>query len=196
MVKGMNSMLSLRGKYCFALLLAMVPGCRTLLAQAEREQPVSEQRIVELANSERAKAGLQPVQVDAKLVAAARAHAVRMAEEGAIAHRYGGEADLTSRAGAAGARFSLIEENIAFGPSPEEIHEGWMRSPGHHDNLLNPVINRIGVAVIAGRGGLYAVADYAQGVEAMTPAQVEAKVGAILVTHGVRLAAQAGDARR
>ena len=32
--------------------------------------------------------------------------------------------------------------------------------PGHRTNLLNPEVDRVGVAVVATRGVLYAVADY------------------------------------
>ena len=66
------------------------------------------------------------------------------------------------RAGQAGAHFSLIEENVAVGPTPAAIHDGWMHSPGHRTNLLNPEVDRVGIAVVASRGELYAVADYAR----------------------------------
>ena len=85
-----------------------------------------------------------------------------MAQEGPIAHQYGGEADLSGRAAQAGAHFSVIEENVAVGPSADAIHEEWMHSPGHRANLLRPDVDRVGVAVVAARGVLYAVADYSR----------------------------------
>jgi hypothetical protein len=104
-----------------------------------------------------------------------------MAAEGPIAHRYNGEADLASRAGQAGAHFDLIEENVAVGPSASMIHDEWMNSPGHRENLLNPEVDRVGVAVVASRGVLYAVADYSHGVESLNGAQVEARVAGLLI---------------
>jgi hypothetical protein len=118
-----------------------------------------------------------------------------MAQEGPISHRYGGEADLTERAAAAGAHFGLIEENIAVGDYAAQLHEGWMNSPGHRRNLLNPEVDRVGVAVIQARGVLYAVADYARGVQEMTTAQVEAKIGELVRMGGVALRRDAHDAR-
>ncbi len=122
-------------------------------------------------------------------------HCMRMAAEGPISHRYGGEPDLTQRAGTAGAHFSLIEENIAVGSYPSKIHQGWLDSPGHRANLLNPEIDRIGTAVVAAQGVLFAVADYARGVPVMETAQVEDAVAGLLRTRGVAVRQDATDAR-
>jgi hypothetical protein len=122
-------------------------------------------------------------------------HCMRMAAEGPISHRYNGEADLTARAADAGAHFSLIEENIAVGSYPGSIHQGWLESPGHRANLLNPDIDRIGVAVVAAKGVLYAVADYARAVPVLTPSEVEAHVGSLLRAHGVSLLRDPSEAR-
>jgi hypothetical protein len=161
----------------------------SLAAGVVRAQSPDEQKLLEFANQARAEAGIAPVQWDAALAAAAHAHALMMAQVGTISHRYDGEADVAERAAAAGAHFSLIEENVAMGPSPEQIHDGWMHSPGHHDNLLSPKVDRIGLALVPAHGLLFAVADYAKGVAALTPADVETKVGAAIAQHGVALVA-------
>ena len=134
-------------------------------------------QLVLLANQARAAAGAGPLKWDPALAAAARQHCLRMVAEGPIAHHYEGEPDVAGRAAQAGARFSLIEENVAVGPTPAAIHEAWMHSPGHRANLLNPDVDRVGVAVVASRGGLYAVADYERAVPVLTQAQVEARGG-------------------
>ena len=154
----------------------------------------AELECVALANQSRAAEGLAPLQWDSALAAAARFHAQRMSQEGPISHRYGGEPGLAERAASAGARFSLVEENIAIGESPAQIHDAWMHSPGHHDNLLNRQIDRIGVAIVQARGVLYAVADYAQAVAALTRNQVEAKVAAIVAAHGLAIETDASSA--
>ena len=110
-----------------------------------------------------------------------------MAAEGPIAHRYGGEPDLSGRAAQAGAHFSVIEENVAVGPSADAIHEEWMQSPGHRANLLSPDVDRVGVAVVAARGVLYAVADYSRAVQQLSAAQVEARVAALMRVSGVAI---------
>jgi hypothetical protein len=119
-----------------------------------------------------------------------------MVVEGPLSHRYSGELDMTERAAAAGAHFSLIEENIALGQYPDQIHEEWMRSPGHRENLLNRDVNRVGIAVIARGGDLYTVADYSQGVASLTPEQAESQIAGLARMSGIRLKDDAGDARR
>ena len=142
-------------------------------------------QLVVLANQARAAAGAGPLKWDAALAAAARQHCLRMATEGSISHQYPGEPDASERAKQAGAHFSLIEENVAVAPSPAAIHDAWMHSPGHRTNLLNPAVDRVGVAVVAGRYGLYAVADYERAVPVLEQAQVEAVVAALIQAQGI-----------
>lgn len=153
------------------------------------------EQLFALTNQARAKHGAAPLQWDGDLAEAARQHCLRMAAEGPIAHRYAGEADLSERAGQAGAHFSLIEENVAVGPSPAEIHDAWMHSPGHRSNLLNPAVDRVGIAIVAARGNLYAVADYERGVQELDRAQVESRVAALVAPSGVNIVRNNGAAR-
>ena len=144
-------------------------------------------QLLGLTNQVRAQSGSKRLEWDQGLAQAAQAHCLRMAAEGPIAHRYGGEADLSTRAAQAGARFDLIEENVAVGPSAEVVHDQWMHSPGHRSNLMNPEVDRVGIAVVAARGVLYATADYARGVQPLSPDQVEAKVADLIRVSGVAL---------
>lgn len=157
-------------------------------------QPEAEQ-LFALANQARTAAGAAPLKWDSALAMAARQHCLRMATEGPIAHQYAGELDLSARAAQTGAHFSLIEENVAFAPTPAAIHDGWMHSPDHRRNLLNPDVDRVGISVVAGRDNLYAVADYERGVSVLTEAQVEATVGNLLKQGGVAILPNAAVAR-
>jgi cysteine-rich secretory family protein len=175
--------------------LAAILCCNAAWGQ-DTAQTSKEQSLVELANRARSDAGVKPLTWDPALAAAAKAHAERMASEGPISHRYGGEPDLPQRAASAGAHFSLIEENIAIGNSAGQIHDGWMKSQGHHDNMLNPKIDRIGVALVSAHGVLFAVADYAQGVSQASGSDVEANVGKVLTAKGLRLKSDGTAAAR
>jgi len=132
------------------------------------------------ANQARASVGAPALTLDPQLTLAARQHCLRMASEGSLSHRYAGESELTTRASQSGSHFSLIEENVAVGPTVVNIHHAWMQSQGHRENLLNPDIDRVGIAVVASRGTLYAVADYARSVQSLAPAQVEAAISQLL----------------
>ena len=158
-------------------------------------QPAKAEQLFALANQTREQEGRGRLVWDQALADAAMKHCMRMVAEGPLSHRYGGEPDLTARAADAGAHFSLIEENIAVGPYPGSIHQSWMESPGHRDNLLNADIDRVGIAVIAARGVLFAVADYARGVAVLSQSQVEAHVGSLVRAHGVSLLRDNADAR-
>jgi hypothetical protein len=153
------------------------------------------QQIFVLANQARAQAGVGRLEWDPALAAAALQHCLRMAAEGPIAHRYGGEPDLSERTAQAGAHFSVIEENVAVGPTAETIHEEWMQSPGHRANLLSPEVDRVGVAVVAARGTLYAVADYSRAVAQLSGSQVEARVAALVSASGVAILRDSSLAR-
>jgi uncharacterized protein YkwD len=178
-----------------SLMASLALVASVLQAQAPSDSPLGRGQagviqpealqIVQLANQARAQAGAGPLQWDTALALAARQHCLRMAAEGPIAHRYGDEPNLSERGAQAGAHFSLIEENVAIGPDPSAIHDEWMRSAGHRTNLLNPKVNRVGVAVVASRGVLYAVADYERDVPVLTQTQVEATIAALLRASGV-----------
>jgi hypothetical protein len=181
---------------CLALSGPVILG-QSAVAQryANDRQQAAQEQLLALANQSRAAQGAGPLRWDQALAAAALQHCRRMAAEGPISHRYGGEPDLTARAGQAGAHFSLIEENIAVGSYPATIHQGWMDSPGHRSNLLNPQVDRVGIAVVAANGVIYAVADYARAVQVLTPVQVEAAIAALLRPRGLIILKDPLDAR-
>jgi uncharacterized protein YkwD len=160
------------------------------IRQAEARQ------VFALANEAREQAGVGKLDWDPSLAQAALAHCLLMARQGPISHQYPGEPDVSTRTAQAGVHFSVIEENVAIGPSADAIHEEWMQSPGHRTNLLSPEVDRVGVAVVAARGVLYAVADYSRGVEQLSAAGIEARVASLVRVSGVTVLRDPGAARR
>jgi hypothetical protein len=148
-----------------------------------------------LANQDRAARHLATLQWDPALAAGALRHCMRMAQDGSISHGYGGEPDVVERAAQAGARFSLIEENVASGPYASGLHQAWMNSPDHRSNLLSPRVNRVGVAVVARGNLLYAVADYTHAEPVLTLVQAEAVYAGLLRARGLRIRNDASQAR-
>jgi hypothetical protein len=187
-------------RHGLALCLALALPGWALLAQTPPDGkpqalPDKAEQLFALANQARAVEGAGPLRWDPALAAAALKHCLRMATEGPISHRYEGEADLTARAGQAGAHFSLIEENIAVGSHVATIHQGWLDSPGHRANLLNPDVDSVGVAVVAGGGVIFAVADYGRAVQVLTQTQVEAAFGGMLRAKGLLIVKDGAAAR-
>ncbi len=160
-----------------------------------RAQTVSEQYLLAAANQDRAAKGLAPLRVDTHLSVAARVHAVEMARHGGISHQFSGEPDVAGRAGAAGAKFSLVTENVAEASNAPLIHDLWMHSAGHRRNLLDPQVDSVGISVVQQKGQLYAVEDFARTVVHVSLSGQEAAVGSMLAGTGIAVLPPNNDAR-
>lgn len=94
---------------------------------------------------------------DATLELAARRHTVWMAGEyqvGAtkLSHESPGGPwgeTMVERAENAGYDWRALGENVAWNSvTPEDVVSGWMRSPGHCANIMNPQFTEIGIAYV------------------------------------------------
>jgi Cysteine-rich secretory protein family len=158
---------------------------------------VAEQYLLSAANAERAQRGLQPLHWDRALYEAASYHAEQMAERESISHRYEGEPELMARGQQAGARFSVISENVAEAPSAVMIQDAWMNSEKHRENLLDPRVDSIGIRVIGRGDRLYAVEDFDRSVTSMSLEEQEVAVGQLLqLRSSVTILPTTADARR
>jgi uncharacterized protein YkwD len=162
---------------------------------------VAERYLLDAANRERAARGLSMLHNDPVLAQAARFHALQMAEHGDISHQFPGEPDLMERGSQAGVHFSLITENVAEAPDSTVVHDMWMRSQGHRENLLDPEVDSVGIAVVSRGRQFYAVEDFATTVEQLSFDEQEQTVASVLaragleVGSGTRISTQE-DARR
>jgi hypothetical protein len=181
-------------RFVMAMLMVILRAI-PVLAQ---ESP--EQQVFELANADRAQQGMPLLKWDPALAQAASEHADMMAQQPALSHQYPGEPDLVARAGAAGAHFRSIAENVALAPTPQALEKEWMNSAPHRANLLNPAMNVIGVGLVKRGGNYYAVEDFADGVAQLGPEQIEEKIGQLLQQRGLQVAeetaGQTTDARQ
>ena len=104
------------------------------------------QRVLELSNAERSRAGAPPLSLHPQLIAAAQHHTDLMVKHNQLTHQLPGEPKMGDRISQAGYRAGASAENVAQGQSsPEEVMSAWMNSPGHRDNLLNPEFQHLGV---------------------------------------------------
>jgi uncharacterized protein YkwD len=110
--------------------------------------PAAEQRMLELVNAERARAGLQPLVADERLRAIARAHSLEMFQLDYFAHASPTAGSPFDRMQADGIQFGVAGENLAYAPNVEVAHQGLMNSPGHRANILRPEFGRLGIGVI------------------------------------------------
>lgn len=129
-------------------------------------------RVVELVNAARSHArrcgrerfaAAPPLAVSRKLAAAAGEHARDMARKAYFDHRGSDGSQPRDRVRRAGYQWRLTGENIAFGPeSAEEVVAGWLGSPGHCANIMEPKFREIGVGFAVGRkrGHIYWVQEF------------------------------------
>ncbi|ADG82492.1 CAP domain-containing protein [Thermincola potens] len=115
-----------------------------------------EQRVLELVNIERKKAGLQPVVLDKKLTLAARAKAQDMVDKRYFGHTSPTYGTFGEQLKYFGISYRSAGENIASGQkTPEAVMKSWMNSPGHRANILSPKFNKMGVGYAYTSAGNY-----------------------------------------
>jgi uncharacterized protein YkwD len=125
------------------------------------------QAILDLTNIERAAYGIAPLEFHPDLAVAADIHGNDQRNKPcALVFLTHTGSDLSSpgdRIKRVGLRVSNWAENIACGyRTPEAVMIGWMNSPGHRSNILNPALTHIGISVLASDDGVrYWVQDFA-----------------------------------
>ena len=135
---------------------------------AATRPPVSATRALELVNDIRAKgtrcgdrafAPVAPVTLSSTLNSVALGHAADMAQHNYFEHEDLAGHTPADRVRAVGYAEKLVGENIAYGPdSADEVVQGWLDSPGHCENIMDPRFAEMGIAFSAGRNsrrGLY-----------------------------------------
>jgi Cysteine-rich secretory protein family len=137
------------------ILVCMLP----LSVFAQRDDAAARELFAD-ANRERAQRNIPPLKWSPRLTEAAAAHTEAMANKGTLAHVLPGELELSHRLAAANARVGGFAENVAFASDAPSVHEGWMHSPGHRANLLNPAYDVVGIAAYRVGDRLYATQDF------------------------------------
>lgn len=130
------------------------------------------ERVIDLVNAARSKgrrcgserfAPAPPLSASRPLSHAAADHARDMARRNYFDHRGRDGSQPKERVLRAGYEPQLSGENIAFGPqTAEEVVAGWLDSPGHCANIMEPRFEHIGVGVATGkkRGRIYWVQNF------------------------------------
>ena len=122
----------------------------------ELSEQAAGRRVLELVNQARATPrhcgrrafnAARPVHWNDALAEASRLHAEDMARNNYFSHNGRDGSNPAQRVERAGYRYRSIGENIAAGQlEPEDAVAGWIKSPEHCANLMNPVFTEMGVA--------------------------------------------------
>ncbi|MFE9122126.1 sigma-70 family RNA polymerase sigma factor [Streptomyces sp. NPDC007172] len=138
-----------------------VPSTKRATAEADHGTPAAVQQVLDLVNSERAKAGCSALTSNPKLYDAALKHSENMAAQNFFDHTDPSGAGPGDRVTAAGYQWSAVGENIARGQADAAaVMDSWMHSPGHRANILNCGYKEIGIGVHYGSGGPWWTQDF------------------------------------
>ena len=126
------------------LLLVALSSLAWMQAQDISTTSDMERQVFDWTNQERAKVKAPPLKWNNRLGIAARLHSDEMVKEKDLSHQLKGEPIFTERLAEQGTRFSAAAENVGYGADAATLQEGWMNSPPHRANLLNPRLYRYG----------------------------------------------------
>jgi uncharacterized protein YkwD len=125
-----------------------------VIAQAQKVDADVMLREVNKARSQKCKCGNErqkvapPLEWDQKLERAAQKHADDMARKKFFCHTGSDKSTVSTRVDKEEFVWMLVGENIADGYKNEvDVVAGWMTSPGHCKNIMNPEFTHMGVAV-------------------------------------------------
>ncbi|CAG8790955.1 30238_t:CDS:2 [Gigaspora margarita] len=114
------------------------------------------EKMLELCNNERKKAGAPALSYNDDLGKVAQDHSKYMAQNNILTH-HDPAGGLGTRFEKHGYSYSSAGENVAEGYDDEEsVMKGWMKSPGHKANILNPSFKEAGF----GKSGSYWTQDF------------------------------------
>jgi uncharacterized protein YkwD len=124
--------------------LLLFPGCA---GQDIVDDAVTEAQIFDLINQARVEEGLPELTQDPNLYEIALEYCEEMYQEDVLTHDgFESRADSVRSNG-----YTLIGENLARGyDSPQALVEDWLLSPGHQENILNPLFFFTGLACYNG----------------------------------------------
>src|SRR5688500_14902162 len=108
------------GGLLFVLVLSAGP--------ASAEPAANEAQLLALLNQVRAGKGLAPLAPDAQLQAVARQWSAKMAQDGGLSHNPNLPNQVTN--------WRMIGENVGVGTDVVQLHNAFVASPHHYENMV------------------------------------------------------------
>ena len=97
-------------------------------------------RLLSLTNQVRSARGLGSLTVDAQLNAVAQRWATTLAAQGVLSHNSALPSQVTG--------WKSLGENVGVGGTVDAVHNGFLASPTHLENLVDPVFTRVGFGIV------------------------------------------------
>lgn len=129
--------------------------------------PILSTRALQLVNNVRARGArcgselfgpAPPLTLSVTLSGVALGHASDMAENNYFEHQDLQGKTPSDRVRASGYKEKLVGENIAYGPKTvDEVVQGWLDSPGHCENIMDPRFAEMGVGYAVSQDSKHAL---------------------------------------
>lgn len=137
--------------------LFLLVGVVAAAAPSVRADSADEYRIFDLINNERAKKRLGQLDWNDRLADMARSYSRQMAKENFFSHYDRDGKTVADRAKNIRVNWQKIGENLFYCTGLAEFTDfavrGWMKSPSHRKNVLDPKWTASGIGVYEGRDG-------------------------------------------
>ncbi len=123
-----------------------------------------ETKFLDRINRERRKRGLRPLSDNRLLSRVSLRHSIKMAEEAELSHTFPSYQSLRERLQAAGLLVNKAGENIAYCKAYllDIVHDGFMESPSHRDNILDPDFTHCSIKVVKKDRDIYITQEFAR----------------------------------
>jgi uncharacterized protein YkwD len=164
----------------FATALMMIAWVwTTCLAYSPQRPDISaiEKKLREWINKERTARHLKPVRFSQDLRTVAAEHSKDMAFHQNLTHLSSSGKSYLDRLVEAGLFFVDIGENVAVSDTFDAafIHQKFMESEEHRDNILNPKYDTVGIGVVYSKGLRYYITqDFSQSLNKLETEEAEA----------------------
>jgi uncharacterized protein YkwD len=114
-----------------------------------------QQAVLDQVNAHRTNAGVSTLLPSPDAMVKAQAWADQLVRNGGLSH--------SALSSGMPAGWTKLGENVGRGPSIEAVMQGFLQSPGHRANLLDPAFNWVGTGVsVAPDGTVYVVQVFAR----------------------------------
>lgn len=111
-------------------------------------------RLLTLTNQVRSSKGLPALSIDGQLNSVAQSWAATLAQRGVISHNSSLPDQVTG--------WTTLGENVGVGGSVDAVHQGFMGSPTHLENLVDPSYNRVGFGIVRPDARIFIVQVFMQ----------------------------------
>jgi uncharacterized protein YkwD len=146
MVRTMNTLAKVLAPLACSIAIIILP----LMAFAAPPDAMMASRVIELVNQARQQRGLAPLVMNEKLMQAAQAFAVDLAQRRTLSHVDASGRGIGQRFLALDYVYSLADEAVGGGqPTAEALVGSLLTQPGNADTLMNPDARDAGVGIAA-----------------------------------------------